>query len=146
MNVHEEELQKSIEAGLQPTGHDPDVQAYHEVFTRLSREPEVSLSPAFADQIVAQLLERKKHSSFRDFFWFGIGIISLVIAFVVAIVKSGLMFNMDFLFAMNLGFLKNIAGYTGLFIFGVAFITILNLLEKKFISEKGDMLSRRNDY
>ena len=141
MNANDEELQKSIEAGLKPTGDDPDIQAYREVFIRLNRKPEVSLSPTFSDQIVARLLERKKHNSFRDFFWFAIGIVLLMISFIVAVVKSGLTVNQGFLFTMNMGFLKNIAGYTGLFVFGVVFIIILNQLEKKFISQKGDIRS-----
>lgn len=130
MNQQEEEQQKSIEAGLKPTGDDADIQAYYEVFSRLDREPDTHLSPGFADQVVARIVARKDKSAIRDYLWLGTGVILLMLSFLVAARKCG--------FTLNLGFLRSMSGYAGLFIFGAVFVTILNILDWRIIARKRD--------
>lgn len=130
MNQHEEDLQKNIEAGLKPTGDELDIQAYQEVFLRLKLEPEVPLSGNFANNIVDKVIEKRRRAASRDFFWFGVGIFFLLIAFVVALAMSA--------FTFNFGFLKDMSGYAGLFVFGVVFILILDRLDKKLIHDRID--------
>ena len=140
MNPYEEELQKNIEAGQKPTGDDPDMQAYHEVFRRLNREPDFQLSPAFSDKVVSRLLEEKSNP-YRDFVWLGVGIFFLIASCMTAMWMSGIKLNLNFRFT-DLVFLKNISGYAGLFAFGVIFVIVLNQLDKKILSPKRDMHSQ----
>lgn len=125
MNHYEEELQNNIEAG-RPTGaDDADVKAYREVFRALSTLPETSLPNNFADRIVARIEEKRKRESKKDVIWFASGIGVMVLVFVATILYTG--------FQFDLGFLNDMSGYAGLFIFGVAFILILNILDKKLV-------------
>ena len=125
MNHYEEELQNNIEAG-RPTGaDDADVKAYREVFRALSTLPETSLPNNFADRIVARIEEKRKRESKKDVIWFASGIGVMVLVFVATILYT------DFQF--DLGFLNDMSGYAGLFIFGVAFILVLNILDKKLV-------------
>jgi hypothetical protein len=125
MNMRDEELQKKIESGHE--SDDMDSRSYKTVFQALSQEPEFKLPASFADRVVA-IAEYKQKSSSPDLLWFGLGIFFLLIAFVVAIVMSG--------FKLNLGFLSGVSSYSGLFVFGVAFIGLLNLLEKKVLRKQ----------
>ena len=63
--------------------------------------------------------------------WLGTGMFSLFITLIVAIAMSG--------FKLNFGFLKNMSGYAGLFVFGAVLILVLNQLDKYFILQKGDI-------
>lgn len=125
MNRYEEELQNNIEAG-RPTGaDDADVKAYREVFRALSMPPETSLSSNFADRIVARIEEKRKRESKKDAIWFASGIGVMILALVATILYTG--------FKFDLGFLNDMSGYAGLFIFGVAFIALLNILDKRLV-------------
>lgn len=125
MSLHEEELQKKIESGENPQGDELDVKAYREVFHALNHDRGFELPANFTDRVVAKVMGKRKKDSSRDMWWFGIGIFLIVIAFVVAVVFTG--------FKMDLGFLRGIADYKGLVIFGIAFIAFLNWLDKKLI-------------
>ena len=137
MNPYEEELQKNVEGGRKPAGDDPDMQAYHEVFRRLNLEPDFQLSPAFSDKVVSRILEIRSNS-YRDFVWLGIGIFFLIVSCMIAMWMSGVKLNLNIRLT-DLGFLKNISGYAGLFAFGIIFIIVLNQLEKKIIFQKKDL-------
>lgn len=128
MNKHEEDLQKNIEAGEKPTGDDMDILAYREVFSRLQKEPDFYLPADFADVMVSRIVKKKKQDASRDFLWFGAGVFLLLIGFVTAALISG--------FKPDLGFLKNMSSYLGLFVFGVLFILLLNFLEKRIVPHK----------
>ena len=126
MKQYEEELQKRVEGG-NPSGHDDaEIRAYQQVFQALKNEPEFELPASFADRVV-KLAEAKQQarSTSREYFWLGIGLFFLLIAFVAAIALT--QFKLDF------GFLRGMSSYTGIFIFGIAFITLLNLMDKKLI-------------
>ena len=129
MNSHEEEIQKNIEAGRPTDDNDLDARAYKEVFRALkTSSPETSLPVNFADKIIARVIEKQKRESARDFFWFGVGIFLMIVALIVTIYYTG--------FKFNLGFLKGMSGYAGLFVFGVAFIILLNVLEKRIVPRR----------
>lgn len=128
MNRYEEELQKNLEAGRIPEGDDLDVRAYQQVFQALTKTPETKLSRDFSDRIVTKVLEKRKRDASRDMFWLGGGIFFLVMAFAVAIVMTG--------FKPEWGFLKQISGYAGVFVFGAAFIGLLTWLDKRLISHQ----------
>lgn len=125
MNRYEEELQNNIEAGRQTGEDDADVKAYREVFRVLSKPPQTSLPPDFADRIVARIEEKREHESEKDLIWFSAGIAIMVLVLVATVLYTG--------FSLDLGFLKEMSGYAGLFIFGVAFIMLLNILDKKLV-------------
>jgi hypothetical protein len=122
MDLHEEELQRKIEHG-ETVEADNDVKAYRVVFHVLKKEPVAMLSSSFEDRIIQLVIEKRIREEQRDKFWFGFGLFLIFISFVVAIALTG--------FAWNLGFLRNMSDYSGLAIFGVAFIAFLNWLDKK---------------
>ena len=124
MTTKDEELQSQIEKATFVEG--VDAYAYKKVFDVLKQEPDFQLPVNFADRVVATI-EAKKDSS-KDFIWFGVGIFMFMMAAVVAIVLTD--FKVDF------HAFKFIAGYPGLFIFGVAFIFVLQWLDKKLVKPK----------
>jgi hypothetical protein len=122
MDQHEEDLQGKIARG-ETVQADIDVKAYRVVFHALKKEPVAMLSSSFEDRIIQLVVEKRMREERRDKFWFGFGLFMIFIAFVVAIALTG--------FAWNLGFLRNMSDYSGVAIFGVAFIAFLNWLDKK---------------
>ena len=128
MNRYEEELQKNIEAGKTPDGDELDVKAYREVFQALKKEPGFELSSGFADRVMAKAVESRKKDSSRDMLWLVVGIFLIFISLVVAIMLTG--------FKLSAGFLSGMSDYKGLFVFGVAFIGLLNWLDKRLIRDK----------
>ena len=122
---NDEELQKSVESGNKFSGDDLDAKAYQEVFTHLRKKPDTNLPGDFADKIIARVIEQKRRSSSRDFYWLAGGVFLLIVAMIVAVVLSG--------FKPGLGFLKGISSYAGVFAFGIAFIIFLNRLDKKLL-------------
>lgn len=128
MNINEEELQKSIETGSAAEANAADVDAYKKVFRALRKEPEIALSHNFADKIIARIIEKQKREEAKDLFWFGTGLFFLIVAFIATILYTG--------FSMNLGFLKDMSGYAGLLIFGIAFILVLHWIDKRILFSK----------
>jgi len=125
MTTKDEELQNQIErAGSSSEG--VDAYAYKKVFDVLKQEPDFHLPINFADKVV-QKIEAKKELS-NDYIWFGLGIFMFAIATIVAIVLTD--------FKVSFGALKFIAGYPGLFIFGIAFILFIQWLDKKLVRPK----------
>lgn len=126
MNRYEEELQRNLETGKNPEGDELDVKAYQTVFNALKREPEFTLSSSFADKVVGLAMRKQNsRSTFREYFWFGLGIFVMLIAFVVAIMLTEFKFDM--------GFLNGLSSFKGLIIFGIFFIGLLHWLDKKLI-------------
>lgn len=122
MTTKDEELQNQIEKSSSHA-EGVDAYAYKKVFDVLNQEPDFLLPGNFADRVI-QKIETKKESS-SDFIWFGVGIFMFAIAAFVAIVLTD--------FKISFGALKFIAGYPGLFIFGIAFILVLQWLDKKLV-------------
>jgi hypothetical protein len=123
--MKDEELQDQIEKASSSVDG-VDAYAYKKVFDVLKQEPDFHLPVNFADQVISRI-ETKKDSS-RDFLWFGIGIFMFAIAAIVAILLTD--------FKVSFGTFKFIAGYPGLFIFGLAFILALQWLDKKLVRPK----------
>lgn len=126
MKEFEEELQNRIESGGSTQGADAD--AYRRVFSAIGKEPAYKVPVDFAGKVMSQIDARRSTSLSRDYIWFGIGIVFLVISFLVTLTFVD--FRIDF------GFLKVMADYKGLAVFGIAFILALNWLDKKLLFDK----------
>jgi len=123
MNSFDEELQKSIETNLNQKGDDRDAAAYREVFRIISREPRSVLTSSLVDKVVKKIIARKKRETRQDFIWLSFGVLFLMTGLIVTAVLAGLRFEM--------GFLKEMSDYAGIFIFGVAVIAAFNWIEKR---------------
>ena len=125
MNNKDEELQKQLEQENFSAGG-VDAQAYQKVFDVLKREPEYTLPVYFADRLVT-LIESKEKSKevSRDKFWLSLGLFSFVITLTVALALTD--------FKLSFGVFRFFAGYPGLVLFGIAFILMLNWIDKKII-------------
>jgi uncharacterized membrane protein len=64
-------------------------------------------------------------SSSRDMVWLYLGIVAFVVATGVAIALTG--------FKIHVGAFRFVSGYSGLFIFGAAFILALQWIDRSFI-------------
>ncbi len=122
MNTKDEELQNQIEK-QNVISDELDAMIYSKVFNALKQEPDFRLSTNFADQVILKIENKKEF--FADYMWFGVGIFLFVVATIVAILLTN--------FTLNFGVLKFMAGYKGLFIFGVCFILALHWFDKKLI-------------
>lgn len=127
MNLYEEELQNNIERGL-PGGDELDSKAYREVFRVLKKDPGHAVQSRFAENVIARIVAREKKEQSRDYLLFFSGLFVLLVAAGATIVVTG--FRLDF------GFLRSMADYKGLAVFGVLFIGFLNWLDKRLIREK----------
>lgn len=125
MNPYEEELQKRIEEGQMPKGDESDVRAYGEIFRVLKKEPGFELPSNFADRVVGRVMEKRTRDLSKEYFWFGAGIVFLAVSFLATVYFTG--------FSPDLGFLKSMADYKGLVIFGALFIVLLNWLDKRLV-------------
>jgi hypothetical protein len=126
--MSDEEIQKRFESNLPLAGNDRDVDSYREIFRIVSKEPKVKINNSFADGIVKKIMAMKKREARRDMIWLSFGVVFLLIGLVVTAAFAGLQFQ--------LGFLKEMSGYAGVFVFGVAVIIAFNWLEKKTLSKK----------
>ncbi len=117
----EEELQRLAEQQSM-SGTDKDSRAYKIVFEALHSDTDFQLSSRFADQVLGRLQEQ---SDAREYVWFGLGIVLLLAAAVVAGVLTD--------FKPDMGFLKGMSRYFNLFIFGGLFILAIQWLDRKFV-------------
>ncbi|HEV8513874.1 MAG TPA: hypothetical protein VGQ59_11385 [Cyclobacteriaceae bacterium] len=125
MKQEDENLQNQFERGdFQNEG--TDAQAYQKVFDALKREPEYVLPVYFADRLIT-LIESKEQARgiSRDNFWLGLGLFSFIITLIVALAVTD--------FKLSFGAFRFFAGYPGLVCFGIAFILLLNWIDKKII-------------
>ena len=122
MNRREEELQSQIEKQLNAEGI--DASSYRKIFNVLKKEPTYSLPAAFSDDIIKRI-EMTRPSTSSDRLWFVLGIAGFVVAALVTILLTG--------FKLSAGTFKFLSGYSGLLIFGIAFVLLLQFFDKKFI-------------
>ena len=122
MNRLEEELQSQIEKQLNAEGI--DASSYRKIFNVLKKEPTYSLPAAFSDDIIKRI-EMTRPSTSSDRLWFVLGIAGFVVAALVTILLTG--------FKLSAGTFKFLSGYSGLLIFGIAFVLLLQFFDKKFI-------------
>lgn len=139
MNAEEEKLQNDLQSGLNPTGDELDVRAYREVFRVLEKEPEPALSAQFSQAVIARIASRQRQRDVKDYVWFAAGIVFLALSFLIAFLFTGFRFDFD------LGFLKGMAEYKGLVIFGVVFIAFLNWLDKKLVAQRRWSADRKGE-
>jgi hypothetical protein len=117
--MRDEELQKQVEAGSH--AYDEDSEAYHHLFKALKHEPAFHVSLPFADRILARI-EKKEEQ--RDFRWLALGISLSVVALIITLALTR---------AWTVGVFSFISGYPGLVIFGVAFIVLLQWVDKRVL-------------
>lgn len=143
MNSQDEELQKKIERWQEfnPDAED-DALAYQYVFKALRVKPTHQLPEDFADKIV-KAIEGKKSRAFAKVpdHTSLVAIPVCAIILIVAVTATGYDFNWSSIklfsyFDVNWGFLKSISPYQGVFIFGIVFIILLNVVDKTLIRRK----------
>ncbi len=124
---HEEELQNQIERGS--VNHDSeDALAYQRVFNSLKKEPDFHVSLPFADRILA-LIEKKEER--KDYWWMAAGIFLSVIALIVVLALTKVNWTT--------GAFTFISKYAGLVAFGIAFILLLQWVDKKIVKKRIEM-------
>jgi hypothetical protein len=130
MSLHEEELQKKIEAGLY-NSNDPDASAYQKVFDALNKEPKIGLPSNFADKVIQRVIEKREAGKSSDFIWFGVGLLILLAGCGVAIAFISQIITVKF----DFGFLSAMSGMKWFFVLAVVLFGVFNWLDKKMISK-----------
>ena len=125
--INEQDWKEQLEFS-NSQGRDRDENAYREVFEALSREPDFTLSPRFADQVILRINKQQKKAGSRDMLYLILGSLLMLMAAVIGAWLAG--FKPDF------GVFKFLSGYAGLVTFGVAFILFIHWLDKKVLSKK----------
>jgi len=123
MKRAEEELQHQIENGL--VNESDDARAYQRVFDALKKEPDFHVSLPFADRVLA-IIEKKEEQ--RDYWWMAAGIFLTVIALIVSLALTSAHWTA--------GVFTFLSGYPGLVVFGIAFILLLQWVDKKVIKKQ----------
>ena len=123
MKRAEEELQHQIENGL--VSESDEARAYQRVFDALKKEPDFHVSLPFADRVLA-VIEKKEEQ--RDYWWMAAGIFLTVIALIVSLVLTSAHWTA--------GAFTFLSGYPGLVVFGIAFILLLQWVDKKVIRKQ----------
>lgn len=121
MKNKDEELQIQIEKGFNHEGSE-DALAYRKLFDALRKEPDFNVSLPFADRII-DLIDKREEK--RDFWWMGIGIFLSLISMIVALTLTQANWSA--------GVFTFLSGYPGLVIFGIAFILVLQWIDKKVV-------------
>ena len=126
MKNDRQKIREFLEQESQQPPSKEEVDAVVRLFAVLEKEDQKMRLPADFSMNVLQRIAQKQTRENR-FGWFGffLGIFSLVICLIVSL--ASVEFTLDF------GFLKNIKAYSGLFLFGIAFILFLNFIEKKVL-------------
>jgi len=84
MNANDEELQRKIEID-DDAQQGVDADAYRTVFAALKQQPDIHLKRTFADDLIQKLIAaREKRENRKDMFWFGFGMLVLVMGMVVS--------------------------------------------------------------
>ncbi|HEY0651625.1 MAG TPA: hypothetical protein VGD65_00810 [Chryseosolibacter sp.] len=121
--MSDEEIQKKFEADMFTSVRDSEHRAYGIVFRALSQSPTVKISDTFAERVVKKIVAQRKREARRDFIWLMLGVVFLMVGLIVTASIAGLQFE--------LGFLKEMSHYGGIFIFGIIVILAFSWIEKK---------------
>lgn len=121
--MSDEEIQKKFEAGDEPQISGLDHASYTVVFRAISKEPRLKISDSFAERVVKKIVAQRRREARRDFIWLSFGVVFLVVGLLVTAALAGL--------RLELGFLKEMSGYAGVFVFGVVLILAFNWIEKR---------------
>ena len=123
MNLPDEDLQNKME-GNRPDASEEGV-AYKKVFAALPIEPSFRLSANFADNVVRQIDAKEARTTKREMYWLAAGVLLLLTGALVGALLSG--------FRPTFGGFKFFGSYPGLFAFGVLFLLLLHLVDKKLV-------------
>jgi hypothetical protein len=118
--MNEEDIQTSMD-----NNNPSDDRAYRIVFNALKQEPGYRLPSNFADGVLRRMGPATSKSSSQEMIWLYLGIGAFVVAAGVAIALTG--------FKIHVGAFRFVSGYSGLFIFGAAFILALQWIDRNFI-------------
>lgn len=133
MNNQEENIQRAIESGSEPDGDRLEINAYREVFGRLSRLPEIRPAADIENIVLTRILRRRQQQSRLDYIWLAVGILLLLIVCVIAVAFTGV--------GISASFLTRVPDVTGVVIFGILFVVVLNRLDKKLLLRRADRLT-----
>ena len=124
---YDEDMQNKISRGK--AGETADEIAYQAVFKALVKEQPVEIKTGLADRVILRLEKRNevRKSSF-DLTLAITGGLLFLIGLIASVVITG--FRPDF------GFLNAVADFKGLFLFGVAFIIVINIIDKQLMRKK----------
>ncbi len=118
----DEELQGRIEKG--EISDNRDSRAYTKVFRVLRSEPEFKPPINLAERVVLRV-DLSSGKTSRDMVWLYAGLAACFVAMIVAVLMTD--------FKVNLGVLKFISGYSGLFVFGILFVLALHWVDRKIV-------------
>ena len=123
----EEEMQDRIANGN--TGQSQDELAYRIVFRALSKDDPANTPSDLADRVILKLEKRNvaQKSSF-DLIITIMGALFFLVGLIASVMVTG--------FKPDLGFLMEIADFKGLFLFGIGFIIVINLIDKQLMRKK----------
>jgi len=123
MKKSDEEIQHRLEQGSLP-GESTDGQAYQIVFGALQREPAFILPTDFADRVLrASAVRKKAKEALHDRLGFAAGLLLLIGGACVATWLTG--------FKFSAGAFRFVSGYPGLLVFGLLFVLLLHLVDKR---------------
>lgn len=136
--MSEEEIQHRLEAGDKITGSDVD--AYRKVFDALKREPDFRLPINFADSVMNRITSKQESRS--EYFVIAGGVLFFIIAAIVTYALMDFTLSADvFKLQADVGAYQFVKNYSGLFIFGAAFIILLQWVDKRFIKPAAKRLN-----
>lgn len=124
MKNTEDELQNQIEKGSLNESSE-DARSYQLIFETLKKEPDFHVSLPFADRIVA-IIEKKEEK--HDYFWMAAGIFLIFVTLIVSLALTKIHWTT--------GAFTFLSGYSGLVIFGIVFILLLQWVDKKIIKKR----------
>ena len=108
------------------------------VSSALEKQTEFELSPDFADRVVSMIQQKAvQKETQRDRWWLISGIASMIGALVYVFTKielKSLIPNVEIApISPGVGVFTFLSGYSGLVIFGIAFVIALNFLDKRIL-------------
>jgi len=124
MNTKDEHIQKQIEEGS--SLHSIDADAYRTVFRSLKKNPDYKLPSGFAERVASMAQVPTKAFNWDKFFLIG-GCVSFLFALLYAFISTKASFST--------GIFTFVSSYSGLAIFAVAFIALLNWADKKLVNK-----------
>jgi hypothetical protein len=126
MTTRDEELQNKILSGLADDSNDGIT--YKKVINALSTEPDFHLPINFVDNVLRQIEVKEQKSTSHEMYWLIAGIVVLSVGAIIGALLSG--------FKPSFGAFKFWASYQGLFAFGLAFLLLLQWIDKKLVRPK----------
>ncbi len=108
-----------------PVSTNADTRAYQRVFEALKQEPEFDLPYQFEDRILQKIEAKAERAERRETYWLVAGVLLLVLAAFIGAVLVG--------FKPSFGAFAFLSRYSGLLVFAVAFILLLQWLDRKIV-------------